>query len=381
MLRRAVFSYSLFSFAIYLTITAAIARSKYGGDWPTAEWLINYSGGFVRRGLAGTLYMEFFPPGQDGLWWLLFFNILFYSIVATFMLLWLHRSEYRWSAIVLALSPVALSIVGWEAGTFPRKEWMVYSALVLLALPSTSKFVKSRGIKANYVVTIFGLLLFAFSIFTWEPSALLLPAALYLVNRNDQLERARIPFLVVASIIAVIGFLVSAKFSGDPKIVSAICESISQKGLNPDLCKGAPSWLDGRDTERAIQLVRGHFPDNWGYLPFAGIAVFPIMNMKWTRKRWLLFFASGVALLPLFFVGIDYGRWIAMFVMSLLICRIADGPLRDDREEHYLQWTSLSAIMYVTMWGMPHYVWKITTWPWRGALHELVQILIENGPS
>ena len=54
------------------------------GNWALGEWLINYEGGFVRRGLLGQIFQIFDNPGriihffQKAIIFLFFISILIY---------------------------------------------------------------------------------------------------------------------------------------------------------------------------------------------------------------------------------------------------------------------------------------------------------------
>ena len=49
----------VFSFAIFLVLMRILSVIKAGGhNWAVGEWLINYGGGFVRRGLTGQILLS-----------------------------------------------------------------------------------------------------------------------------------------------------------------------------------------------------------------------------------------------------------------------------------------------------------------------------------
>ena len=49
-------SYVIFIF--FASITILYHKFLYPSDWTTSEWLINYQGGFVRRGLIGQIIVS-----------------------------------------------------------------------------------------------------------------------------------------------------------------------------------------------------------------------------------------------------------------------------------------------------------------------------------
>ena len=77
-------------------------------------------------------------------------------------------------------------------------------------------------------------------------------------------------------------------------------------------------------------------------------------------------------------LGIDYGRWISLLVLELVICIAATT----DRVETRLPWTPLAVICYVTLWGLPFALPPETIdWPLSGAAKVVTDLLISQGPQ
>jgi hypothetical protein len=80
----------------------------------------------------------------------------------------------------------------------------------------------------------------------------------------------------------------------------------------------------------------------------------------------------------LFVIAADYGRWTTLLVLELVICLMATEKVPTSA----ISWTGVGAVVYVTSWGIPH--WVASTgrpfWPWLGALKEITYWLITNGP-
>ena len=148
-----------------------------GSDHQTADWLISYADGFVRRGLFGELFWLVAPPGGAALWALYAFQVGCWAVVVCFGVHHLLRERFSWTSIALVCGPASLCFPGWDpAGAF-RKEILVFVALALLGwvriLP------RRRVLDAVLIAAALGFYTVAVS--SWEASALLLPAVLWMV--------------------------------------------------------------------------------------------------------------------------------------------------------------------------------------------------------
>ena len=178
LLGRAVVAWAVLGLALWLTISAyAAVVASGGGPYQTADWLISYAGGFVRRGLFGAIYLAVFPPGQAGLWVLFALQVLLYAIPIAYAVLWLTRSKYAWLGVALVCGPAAFAFVGWDTDGFARKESLGPTALTLLAIAASP----ARKPAARQTFVVGGLAVYAVAVFTWEGNALLLPGVLFLV--------------------------------------------------------------------------------------------------------------------------------------------------------------------------------------------------------
>ncbi len=91
----------------YLFVFAHYFNEIYsGGDpWKSGDWLINYQGGFVRRGALGELLLKLSDLTKFDLLWLLFaFQVLVYVLVLFFtsrIYLVIDRNK-EWAVVFLS---------------------------------------------------------------------------------------------------------------------------------------------------------------------------------------------------------------------------------------------------------------------------------------
>ena len=65
-----------------------------------------------------------------------------------------------------------------------------------------------------------------------------------------------------------------------------------------------------------------------------------------------------------------YGRWTYMIVISLMVCITAIDA--NDCESPL--WTPLAAVMYVSLWGIPHFMTAVSEpWAFRGLLAKVIE--------
>jgi hypothetical protein len=131
-----------------------------------------------------------------------------------------------------------------------------------------------------------------------------------------------------------------------------------------DLCSGAIDAI-GWTSQYTLDSVVESFPLYAGYLPLLVLALIPVVLTPWFRANWGWALFVAIAFIPLFVIVTDYGRWINMIVMALVFC-IAASPVESSIAR---TWTWLTAILYTTLWGLPHWLAVGTLqWPWLGLV-------------
>ena len=326
---------------------SVIARG--GGDHQTADWLISYAGGFVRRGLFGEAFWAVAPTGQAGLWALYWFQVACWAVVVAFGVQYLVREKFSWASVALVCGPAAWCFPGWDpAGGF-RKEILVFVALCLLGWVRLGPGRRLR----DALLTGLALLFYALAVFSWEASAVLLPAVLWLVlvgerGRTDVPGRPGVGVAFLA--ISVVGVVASALAHGDAAAAAASCEAIRAHGFEaPGLCNGAVRWL-GLSTDASPRSVAAYWPRLLAVVPLLVLGTVALWTTPWLRRNAGWAAATTIAVLPLFVIALDYGRWTHMLVMALAIC--VASSVRGAGES--MQWTAVAACVYVMAWGVPH---------------------------
>ncbi|PFG17170.1 hypothetical protein ATK74_1732 [Propionicimonas paludicola] len=376
LLVRAGFAWAILALALWRSIDAyRVVVAQVSGLYQSADWLINYGGGFVRRGLFGQLWLILTPKGPGSLWWLFWFQVGCYALILAFALTYLHRCRYSWSSIALICGPAALPFVGWDIEGGFRKEILIFVVLIVLAWTNLATRLPSwlRGTLIGLALALWGL-----AAFSWEATVLVVPAAGFLLLAGEPgRDRLRLWRRISAGLfvaVGVAGLVASTWVPVASGTTGQICRAIGGHGVRSSMfCKGAISAL-GWSSQEGLELVRTSLPMQVGYLPLLILAVLPIAVSPWLRHNWAWALASLLGVAALFVVGVDYGRWAHILVMSLAICIAASGP---EAVESKL-WNPISAVLFVSTWGLRHYQPPEAApedWPFLGALRVVMEHL------
>lgn len=319
--------------------------------WGTGEWLLSYDGGFVRRGLFGSLVLFVTPMSMSiattvALSQLALMGALFALLFGLFMRT--DRSPV-WAMVIL--SPAVLlypTIVFANQQAGPRKELLTLVALGCVAMGFARKSWFWWGSA--------GLVSFAVATWSHEASALLLPAFLYLVwvgSRETSPQYARYGLLLAFALVGASALLLSVLFPGNAEIQIGICSAWAERGIDAACDQQALGALTLTPAASTEWFRTQLFPRYWEYLPIAVLASVPLFAVRFLPAHWKLTTVILLFLAPLFYIAWDYGRWIVLAATALSILALtlstvpkAPGPMK----------VPLIAIAaYILLWGFPGY--------------------------
>jgi len=320
------------------------------GSWVVAEWLINYSGGFVRRGLAGELLFQI-GGGQDLLHLLYRSTLLFYILYCIIFFSTYAYAKIKQPCLLLiaVLLPGSIFQMGFVNQFFNRKEVLflilfgILCLLYLVALRVSAK-ARDRCLIAMILLAVVGgsfmTLVHEGYVFMSYPLTLLLLWIARKENSRNQLFRWGF-WIYVALIPAV--FLFCVHHRGGPEFALNIWQSLSlsdRLSLSPE----APYTVFG-----PIYSISWGFVQNWltiyGVFATGGWAywlIFIIGNgfalvyvitrlqmdlltqTKGKSYRFVTYLFLGMLLSSFMFViAADWGRWIAYASNSVLLFAFA----------------------------------------------------------
>jgi hypothetical protein len=312
---RIFFTYTMITFGLTLVISRFISLFNYGGNgWAVGEWLINYSGGFVRRGLIGQIFTSLSLKGNFLLAAIISFQIVMLSLIWIYFISKLHFYKFSWTSILIVLHPCGLLMISWDEYLYVRKELLGLSAIILLAI-SLKKYHYSN------LILFSSIFLFVFAIFSSEVNIFLGPIFIFVILRNRTKLRPVTCYISVSTLIISLSLAIftSIFFSGTSNQSVEICKKIKLVSLDPDInCNGAVGMI-GKSLSYSISRLGDNSSVNIFYLVILIVAIIPFLFTAWARSEFWFIFTTVLSILPLFIIAWDYGRWIFIIVVVLTI--------------------------------------------------------------
>lgn len=282
-----------------------------------SEFLVNFSGGFVRRGLLGEILYDITQStGISPFPLILGISIICLAFVVTFFLKAFVKRDMNWWIV---LSPMFCGFLWY----FVRKDFMQYALLIGVLLMLRRWRGNPWNILAVCLLSIFGLLLHEAYLFWAIPLTVL---AIYAVSRS-----------ITASTISAVAFLgcfgVLSLFKGDASNVTAIMASWNSLGVGLETCGTSIRALGWETVNTFFFHLRSNFHAEGatGAEGWLGVVIQPIFfmvtyyfisNFSWVfRKKGTdfneddrtnlsaVYLLCALTMLPMFTVlSFDYSR-------------------------------------------------------------------------
>ncbi len=331
-------SFSLSVIFIYQCITGYEKSS-----WNVTEWLINYEGGFVRRGLPGQLIL-FMYEGLNVNPYFLIIGLCAVSYITFVGIIFYHSQHKKFPNILL---PSAFLLGGPIINDF----WVRKDVTLLLFFISALYIIKSyRSVASvfafNIIIVIAILCHETFGF--WALSTLILVYTLSIPDKKQRSFLHKLSFSFGYFSPSIIVFLVCIYFKGNLDIANTIWASweditFPKTGLLdtvPPAAIHSLSWSLRQGMSLSFYLL---VEFSYGiYVPvgifFTLMSVYLLVsnsseikdvdNTKSRNKifdsliekdilaKWLII--QFVLIFPLFILGWDYGRWIFIWCASSL---------------------------------------------------------------
>ncbi len=344
--------------------------------WSVEDWLLNYQGGFVRRGITGEFAFRMgalLHTGPQMVVCTLQFCLYLVLFLSAYHLLQYRKEHSPWTwALVLSPATFGFHIVD-QVGGF-RKEILLFAGLGILLV------LLKKGVNDNLVTALLCL---------WIPLAILAHESIFFYTGYygvALLLSARKRFgviplryvgirLLLPLAVSLVAMLAVSFHPGNPKIAAAVCTSLHDKGILE--CGPAITYL-GNSLEQARDNVllyrrKFDFPTLYGITGI--LTLFPIgvlLICAWkqqpTRTEAVLLCSFALFIfvisLPLYLYALDWGRWIYMHAMCLTLLLLfldwdhakSAMPARYALQAGGLKrvCTSVALLAYATTWTLPH---------------------------
>jgi hypothetical protein len=317
------------------TISQLWSSLSWGHDsFQMTEWLINYSGGFVRRGLAGTILMEFSrATGVQANHLAIAVSLVSYLTLG----IWLLRRAAPSMPAIVILSCVAIGFPAYQDGIV-RKDCfglLIFILCASFASGRSAPWIRFAVVNAAACVAI---LIHE----TWAFYSI--PALILLRRPCDETVTAGNALARATSLIpALAGLGLTVAFHGTPEVAKSIHQSwmplwtsIGSGGDIPEAPAAAIEAI-GWTSRQGMHLSLYLFKTGW-YQPMAWliVTVISFSLCVWFSERdsnrdddqsggksamaaLLLFQLASIS--PLFVLGVDWGRWLFFWLVSSIILR------------------------------------------------------------
>lgn len=375
-------------FALYLLFIALYSIGfnalmlRENNPYILGDWLINYSGGFVRRGLTGALALIVHDMTGVPLAWVVF--AMQVSIFLLFLACVYRLSKgIRWSYLMTAvlLSPATLTFTVMDPyASGLRKEILLFAALAFALCVLLSSRLKDWQLSAMLSLMLVGLAL--------SHEALMIGVPYFFAAVAIQTNSRRRALRICAAPLALGGaaFLAALLRHGDLAVAQTICSSVGGT-LGPfvrpgtrlpsnDICSGAIQFLPLSLFQARMMIAP--MIRQWGLVRLFCLLAIPTfvpligqlaLFCRHDRLRFEVGTVLGCALasLPatglLFYCGLDWGRWIhiqaiCLMLMVMLISNrvvaVAGQAGAARRRNPWIHAAASSAVLlYATTWMLP----------------------------
>ncbi|WP_143323173.1 hypothetical protein [Candidatus Pelagibacter communis] len=284
--------------------------------WQYVDWLINYQGGFVRRGLIGEFLFQIHNMINLDLDILVFTFVSFlYLMVSFFLIKTIKYLESSQLNTLIFLSPGFFLYQIMNSEVIGRKDMLFL--LVIAFFVFFEKRLNNKNLFVLLILLVFFLSL-SHSIFLFYS-----PYLFFLFFLIKSVRKVKVTFaeiIISSTSLFVIFFLIYFN-QGDELIVSEICNSV-KNFVNSDCeIRGQMFWL-GNNAESHISVQYVNFNHFLIYL-LSIILVFFFIFIKFYNSKFkinnlsinkfnpaLLLLILFLLTLPVYYLGSDWGRYI-----------------------------------------------------------------------
>jgi len=317
-------------FAIFFLYT----KHTVGNDSSISEWIINYKGGFTRRGLAGEISFFFATLLNTSLRLIIFifqsFFHLFYIILFFFFI---KDVKKRFIFNLAFFSPIFLLFPIADIESLGRKETIIFVFYLLLLFLSNIKL-------KSYFSNIYVFFIFPIVFLIWEPVIFFFPYIIFILfiknySKNYLKLYIKIFFLSFPSLLV---FFLVIYFPLSTDGWKTMCSSL-EINFNQN-CYMSAALLESKKGILA-QFI-GNIPDYkinhlLRYLFIFLVGFFPLLIIlfnSYLKKKYFFYFYLNKPIVififlnifvPIFFLSLfDWGRGINIFysfnLLTLIFC-------------------------------------------------------------
>ena len=284
----------------------------YPTDWTTSEWLINYHGGFVRRGLIGELLLQINQFINISPRYLVYiFEVLLLSSYYYLIIKFLKKVKFSPILVLIIFSPLAFIYPVAETETLARKEILLFCIYIIFLFSLISKSLKLTFFTIIVLIPLMNLV--------WDGILFYMPFFIFsFLNQNKNIELKKLIYFLISFTPYLITSYILFHTRATEEGLLSMCDAIKEP------CFGSMRFLD-QPLSNNINYVVSRFKIEYliRYSFIFAICFYPIFNLLIKNKKVNIIFAQYIlCILPtfvLFYIGYDWGRYLnILYIFSIL---------------------------------------------------------------
>ncbi|MFV2001577.1 MAG: hypothetical protein ACC619_01200, partial [Paracoccaceae bacterium] len=146
--------------------------------------------------------------------------------------------------------------------------------------------------------------------------------------------------IISAALIVLLGSLAAglyAIFNAQVASFLTVCEPLTARGVDPNLCTGSIAWLErgASDDLRMVLAARVTNGEVILAVLIYALVVWPLVYLislhNHARRLRMLFIVTALPIAPLFVVAVDWARWLNMHIVTfsfLFLALVLAGKIR-----------------------------------------------------
>ena len=302
----------------FLGIFFLSKKFLYPTDWTTSEWLINYQGGFVRRGLVGEFLFQIGNFINIPLRYLVFiFEIIIYGLFLYLTYFFFKKEKLHYILLVIFFSPIFLIYPLAENEILIRKEFLLFIFFMIFI----NKLINNKNfyLYLSIVLPVLNLI--------WDGIIFYLFFIFFLFLTKKNLNKKECFKFFISFVPYFISLLWIIKTKSNPAVFDLMCISIKEECFGAMLALDKSlMWNINYQVSRfeISYLVRYIFLITIIFAPFFFIKLkskeyLEIVGFKLSKNLYLytLYTLTILSILVFMLIGFDWGRWISVGYIML----------------------------------------------------------------
>ena len=305
-----------FNYYIFICFSVSIFflyhKFQYPTDWTTSEWLINYQGGFTRRGLVGEILVQINTFLNFEIRNLVFiFEIILLFTYYFHLINFFKKIEFSPIIILIIFSPLGFLFPVTETEAIARKEVLLF-CLYLFYLGSILK----GNQKITYLILLIGLPIMNL---VWDGNIFYVFFFIYTFFLSKiNINKKEVIIFLITLIPYLISFIILITTKSNDQMLQEMCKAINEP------CFGAMNFLDYSFKDQMnYGLSRLKIEYIFRYLFIFIICFFPFLLIFYDQKNKTgIFLGYIVCVIPTFiflYVSFDWGRYLnILYIFSVI---------------------------------------------------------------